>query len=489
MTFCELISSLPYPPVLFDGDPVITGITPDPTSCRPGFLYLCITGFHRDGHDAVEEALRAGAVAFVISDTRLDIAARLNAKKLPHLIVPDTRRAEAMLTSRFYHDPWKALKITAVTGTNGKTTVVSMLHAIYTMAGYQTAMIGTLTGTLTTPDPAELYPKLAEYRAQGITHVFMEASSHALFLGKLAPIQFETAIFTNLTPEHLDFHHTMAEYAAAKAQLFRQARHSILNADDPYASFMASHATGNIYTCSATGKDTDFAAIHLTKNGIYGSTYDFATTDCIFRIQTPIPGDFTIMNTLEATTAAFLAGIPKDRIRGTIGGFQGVKGRLERIPLPTNDYTVYIDFAHTPDALETILRTVRDFMTDNQRLVLLFGCGGDRDKGKRPQMGEIASRLADFIIVTADNSRSERTTDILADILAGFEENASHTVIENRREAIEYAISSALPGDVILLCGKGHEEYEILSDGIHPFSERDIVLAAAAKCLRAKGLY
>jgi len=162
---------------------------------------------------------------------------------------------------------------------------------------------------------------------------------------------------------------------------------------------------------------------------------------------------------------------------------------LERIPLPTSDYAVYIDFAHTPDALENILRTVRGFMTDKQRLVLLFGCGGDRDKGKRPVMGSIASHLADFVIVTADNSRSERTADIMAAILSGFDGNASHTVIENRREAIEYAITSALPGDVILLCGKGHEEYEILGNDTHPFSEREIVLKTATRQLRAKGFY
>ncbi len=489
MTLSELVSALDRQAVAFGKDPDILGITPDPSLCRQGYLYLCIVGFRRDGHEAIAEALQRGAAACVLSDRRPDAASFLEARRIPYLTVPDTRRAEAYLTSRFYGDPWRDMKITAVTGTNGKTSVTAMLDAIYTTAGFRTAVIGTLTGKLTTPDPALLYPKLAELKQNGVTHVFMEASSHALALGKLTPIEFDAAVFTNLTPEHLDFHHTMEEYAAAKAQLFRQAKRSILNADDDGSSLMASHATGAVYTCSAKGKQTDFQAKNIERNGVYGSSYDLTTTDRAFRIRTPIPGDFSVMNTMEAAVAAFTDGIPKDILRGALGGFRGVKGRLERIPLPTSDYAVYIDFAHTPDALENILRTVRDFMTEKQRLVLLFGCGGDRDKTKRPVMGGIASRMADFVIVTADNSRSERTADILADILAGFDGNASHTVIENRREAIEYAISSALPGDVILLCGKGHEEYEIMPDGTHPFSEREIVRSAASRYLRAKGHY
>ncbi|MBE6621342.1 MAG: UDP-N-acetylmuramoyl-L-alanyl-D-glutamate--2,6-diaminopimelate ligase [Ruminococcaceae bacterium] len=487
MTFSQL--SAPFSPRLFGKDPHILGITPDPARCRDGFLYVCISGFKRDGHDAVEDALRAGAVACVAAEARPAVIDLLTRRQIPHLVLPDTRKGEAILTSRLYHDPWKALKITAVTGTNGKTTVVSMLHAIYAMAGYKTAVIGTLTGKLTTPDPAELYPKLAELREEGVTHVFMEASSHALSLGKLAPIVFDAAVFTNLTPEHLDFHSTMEEYAAAKATLFRQARRTILNADDPHASYMAAHATGRIYTCSAREKPTDFTATHIVPKGCYGSSYDLVTTDRLFRITTPIPGEFTVMNTMEAAVAALTDGIPKDIIRGAIGGFQGVKGRLERIPLPTSDYAVYIDFAHTPDALKNILLTVRGFMSDKQRLVLLFGCGGDRDRSKRPVMGSIASHLADFVIVTADNSRSERTADIMNAILSGFDGNASHTAIESRREAIEYAVTAALPGDVILLCGKGHEEYEILGGDTRPFSEREIVLAAAARRLREKGVY
>jgi len=489
MTFSQLISTLKASPCTPSKDPAILGITPDPNLCQKGFLYVCIVGLRRDGHDAVGEALQNGAVACILSEDRPDTAAFLEERDVPYMAVADTRRAEAYLTSRFYGDPWQEMKITAVTGTNGKTSTVSMLEAIYAHAGYRTAVIGTLTGAMTTPDPALLYPELATIRDRGITHVFMEVSSHALALRKTAPIAFDAAVFTNLTPEHLDFHHTMEEYAAAKARLFRQAKRCILNADDPYASYMASHAAGKVYTCSAAGRDTDFRALHIKSNGVYGSSYDLTTQDRAFRIRTPIPGGFTVMNTMEAAVAAFTDGIPKDVIRGGLAGFRGVRGRLERIPLPTSDFAVYIDFAHTPDAMENILKTLRGFMSPKQRLVLLFGCGGDRDKTKRPVMGSIASRMADYVIVTADNSRSERTADILSDIMAGFDGTASHTVMENRKDAIEYAVASALPGDVILLCGKGHEEYEIMPDGTHPFSERDIVRNAVSRCLRAKGHY
>ncbi len=489
MTFRDLIA--PLSPALPDSEenPVITGVTPDPTLCRPGSLFVAIAGFHRDGHESLGLALAAGAAACVIRADRPDCAALLRAAAVPFLAVPDTRAAEAVVTSRFYGDPWRKLSLTAVTGTNGKTTLVSLLQAVYSMAGYACTSIGTLTGRLTTPDPAQLYPKLKELAESGASHVFMEASSHALALGKLTPIRFHTAIFTNLTPEHLDFHQTMDRYADAKATLFRQADRSIVNLDDPYAERMIRCAAGQVVTCSAAGRTADFRAFRIVKNGAGGLSYDLSVADRIFRIRVPLPGDFTVMNTLEAAAAALADGIPQDVIRGTLAGFRGVKGRLERLPLPTNDYAVYLDFAHTPDALENILRTVRDFMMPGQRLVLLFGCGGDRDRSKRPLMGGIASRLADFVIVTSDNCRSENAADIISEILSGFDGPAPYLVIENRREAIEYAVSSAISGDILLLCGKGHEEYEIRNDGIHPFSERDIVLRATESRLRGKGEY
>ena len=488
MTLTALSQALPFPFDRFGGEATVSHLTPNPEQCRPGSLFVAIRGFHRDAHSALAQAIAKGTTAFVIDDAHPDAATFLRERNLPFLTVPDSRIAEACLTSRLFGDPHKSLHLTAVTGTNGKTSVSAMLHAIYTRAGYRAETIGTLSGKLTTPDPAELYPLLRRFVDKGVTHVFMEASSHALALGKLEPLSYNCGIFTNLTPEHLDFHHDMTSYGAAKAKLFAKCRRSVLNADDPAMPLMAEAATGRVYTVSA-GKPADFVATNFVKNGVYGITYDLCTSNAIFRIRSPIPGDFTVTNTMQAAVAAYTDGIPRDIIRGALGGFRGVKGRLESIDLPTNEFAVYIDYAHTPDALDNILRTVRGFMKPSQRLVLLFGCGGDRDHSKRPLMGRIASQGADYVILTADNSRSERTADILSDILRGIEDSCSHTVIENRREAITYAITSAKENDVILLCGKGHEEYEIMPDGIHPFSERAIVLEAVEKRLKSKGLY
>jgi len=489
MTLTILSQALPFPFDRFGPDITIQHLTPDPEQCRPHTLFLAIHGFQRDGHTALAQAIAGGATAFVIDNAHPEAASFLRERGLPFLTVSDSRIAEAHLTSRFWGDPHQSLHLTAVTGTNGKTSVTAMLEAIYTRAGYKAKTIGTLSGKLTTPDPAELYPLLRRFSDEGITHVFMEASSHALALGKLDPLTYDCGIFTNLTPEHLDFHHDMASYGAAKAKLFAKCRRAVLNADDPAMPRMAASATGHVITVSARQSAADFFAVNLVKNGSCGITYDLCTADAIFRIRSPIPGDFAVMNTMQAAVAAYTDGIPRDIIRGALGGFRGVKGRLESIELPTNDFAVYIDYAHTPDALDNILRTVRGFMSPSQRLVLLFGCGGDRDRTKRPLMGRIASQRADYVILTADNSRSERTADILNDILQGIEDSCSHTVIENRREAITYAITSAKEKDVILLCGKGHEEYEIMPDGIHPFSERAIVLEAAEKRLKSKGLY
>ena len=464
-------------------NPEIKNISSSSSRCRQNSLFICIDGLHRDGHEFILDAKANGASAFVISSSHKDAINFAKENSLDYAVYPDTRFAEAHITSRFYGEPSKKLKIFAVTGTNGKTTVVSLLNAIFTHAGYSCRTIGTLTGKLTTPDPEILYKTLYDYQKDGVQYVFMEASSHALSLGKLAPISFDFGIFTNLTPEHLDFHKSMEDYCSAKASLFKQSKIGIFNADDSYYLKLLQPSSKN-YLCSIKNSNADFVAKNIIQNGCYGIQYDFVTRDLVFKIKSGIPGMFTVMNTLEAASAALVDGISPEIIRGAICGFEGVRGRLERVVIPTNDFSVYIDFAHTPDALENILRTVRGFISDSQRLVLVFGCGGDRDKSKRPVMGEIAVRLADFVIITADNSRSEKTSDIIDDILSGITIGAPHTAIENRKEAIEYAISTAQRGDVILLTGKGHEEYEIMPDGVHPFSEKNIVTQAVTKYIK-----
>lgn len=487
MKFSELIFDSKK--TFLSTDPVIESITSKSSLCKKNGLFICIQGLHSDGHLFIDEAISKGAAAIIIDSFHLNLENRLISLGIPFAVYDNTRSAEAFAFSRFYGDPWKKMKIFGVTGTNGKTTVVSLLDSIYKAAGFSSQTIGTLTGSMTTPDPDVLYKTLADFADKGVQYVFMEASSHALALEKLAPIKFDVGIFTNLTPEHLDFHKTMQSYAEAKAKLFSMSKICIINADDPYSNIIKNFSFGKYYLCSARHDGYDFFVKNVVLKGSFGIKYDILTADLVLKINAIIPGMFNVMNTLEAAAAAIVDGIPPNLVRLAVCSFCGVKGRLERVRIPTNDFSVYIDFAHTPDALENILNTVRSFIGKGQRLVLIFGCGGDRDKEKRPKMGAIATRLADFVIITADNSRSENTLSIIDNILEGVSSGGTYTVIENRKEAIEYAIEAALPGDVILLAGKGHEEYEILSNGIHPFSEKDIVQKAAEKYIKSRGMY
>lgn len=476
----------------FDGqiylknDTEISGITSNSKSCVKGSLYICIKGLKHDGHEYIPEAVSLGAVFFIIQSNALTAKKYLTDNDLPYAVCDDTRKCEAFLCARFFNNPQNSLKISAVTGTNGKTTVVSLLHSIYSAAGIKSATMGTLTGQLTTLDPSQLYSHLSSLKDAGITHVFMEASSHGLYFNKLAPITFENGIFTNLTAEHLDFHGTMDEYAKAKAKLFKMSRRGIVNNDDPYASIMSSNCN-NVYTCSQLSSNAFFNAKNIKNLGKNGISYHLISNDLIFKIQCRTIGLFSVMNTMQASACAYLDGISERVIRSALMCFKGVKGRLEKIPLPTNEFTLYIDFAHTPDALKKLLQTVRSFMSRGQRLVLLFGCGGDRDKSKRSVMGEIASRYCDFVIVTSDNSRSEKSSDIISQIMSGFDRDCPHTVIENRKTAIEYAISTAQHGDIIILAGKGHEEYELQNGVCLPFSEREIAQNALLSRLKGSG--
>lgn len=466
-------------------DPDIGGIVSQSKKAFPGCLFVCIEGMHSDGHSFVREALSRGAAAFIISPSHPETVEALSSADIPFAVCPDTRAAEAIVTSRFFGDPHKSMKMIGVTGTNGKTTVASLLKAIFQSAGYSCRVLGTLEGKLTTPDPSELYPTLKSFADSEVQYVFMEASSHALALGKLTPIHFDYGIFTNLTPEHLDLHGDMKHYAESKAKLLTASKSVIINVDDRYAEYMSNISNAPLL-CSAKRCDTDFYAKNIKSCGIHGIRYDLITTDLVFKLRFGTPGLFNVMNTMEAAAVALTEGISPDVIRGAICGFSGVKGRLERIRIPTNDFAVYIDFAHTPDALESILMTARS-LSDGGRIIVLFGCGGDRDHAKRPLMGAVAARLSDFAVITADNSRSERTEDIISDILSGITSEGSYTVIPDRKEAIRYAVATARRGDIILLCGKGHEEYEIMSDGIHPFSEKEIVQEACAEYLRLRG--
>ena len=469
----------------------ISGVKTDSRCVENGDLFICIRGFQTDGHMYAAEAEQHGAAAILASK---DYAA---CHGIPVLKTEDTRHAAALIYHAWYGKPADKLHIVAVTGTNGKTSVTFMLRAIFDAALYKTGLIGTVScysagrkldvcsssplANMTTPDPEELYRILAEMVRDGVEYVFVEVSSHALALGKPDAIHFDAAVFTNLTPEHLDFHGGMEDYFETKKKLFDMCDKAILNVDDVYGKRLAAMVKCPYVTCSAKGACADYKATQICQNGVDGNQYQLISSEKRFVVRTQIPGDFSVINTLEAAACASVLGVSSSAIMTALGSLSGVEGRMERVRLGVlADYSVFIDYAHTPDALENLLHTARNLCREGERIVLLFGCGGDRDKSKRKKMGEIAGRLADFVILTSDNSRSEEPMDIISEIQKGLI-GAEYVMIPERRRAIEFAIREAHGGDVILLAGKGHEEYEIDRSGKHFFSEKQIVAEAAGK--------
>ena len=471
----------------------ISGIAVDSRRVTEGCMFICIRGLHTDSHTYIGDAIAAGAVCILTEDG----AEYETAEGVLFLTCKDTRAASAYLYDAWYGYPSKKLKMIGVTGTNGKTSVVQLLGRILSASLYRVGLIGTVgcesmgrclekdtqneLASMTTPDPPDLYRMLAEMVGDGVEYVLMEVTSHALALGKLAPIAFDVAIFTNLTPEHLDFHGSMEEYALAKASLFQKSKISVINQDSPYADQMIEAATGRVVTCG-TLRTADYTAREIEFLGNAGVGYQMRSANTSIGIFCPIPGAFSVMNSMQAAITALQLGIGARAVKDALSTISGVRGRMERVRLGLGaDFTVMIDYAHTPDALEGLLRTARQIRKRDGRLILLFGCGGDRDRGKRPMMGRIASDYADFVIVTSDNSRSEEPSAIISEILSGMDPEKPYTVIENRRDAIVYAIENAQKDDLILLAGKGHEEYEIDRLGKRRFSEREIVAEAFAK--------
>ena len=478
-------------------DPEITAICPDSRRIKGGELYLAIEGLHKDGHAYIGEAIARGAAALVVSkkaakEKRIDKEGML----LPIIEVEDTRIAAARLYSAFYGDPHKRLRMIGVTGTNGKTSVSSLIAEILRSAGKKVGVIGTTgcfssgggrlditpadpSASMTTPDPEELYKILDRFASDGAEYAVMEVTSHALSLGKVEPIEFEIGVFTNLSEDHLDFHESMENYFAAKSALFKQCRTAVINYDDRYGRILADEINIPTYSCSAEGRETNCYAEDIRIRARAGIEYKLISGEMRLRVRSRLSGSFNVMNTMQAALTAHALGVKAAVIKDALAEFSGISGRLEKMRLGGRvDFSVYIDYAHTPDALENLLKTARSFALRGQRIVLLFGCGGDRERQKRAIMGNIATCMADLAIITSDNSRTESRGDIINDILSGVALDATYTVIEDRREAIEYAIKNARRGDIILLAGKGHEEYEIDGEGKKPFSEREIVKEA-----------
>lgn len=464
----------------------VCSIVTDSKKVCPGDVFVCIRGSHTDGHLYAGEAVRRGAVA-VIATRPLSVG-------VPVITVENTRRAAAFMWNNRYLSPAHGMKVIAVTGTNGKTSVTYMIREILSAAGYKCGLVGTVkcmagekelsfgggseisgaAAAMTTPDPEYLYRMLYEMKLCGVTHVVMEASSHALSQHKLDPLSPDVAVFTGLSPEHLDYHGNMDNYLSAKSTLFRSCKKGIINADDAYADRLMNTVRCHCIRVSATGGNAEVRCENILRSAD-GVSYTLVTPRLRTSVRCPMPGRFGIYNSLLAACAAMEAGVGASSVRDGLGRFGGVPGRMETVAR-LGDLRVIRDYAHTPDAL----KGAAEIASEGKRgkLWLVFGCGGDRDRTKRPEMGRIAAETADFTVITSDNPRSEDRDRIIADIMRGFDKAKPHEVIPDRTEAIRYAVACADDGDTVLLCGKGHENYEITADGMHPFDEVRIVLAA-----------
>lgn len=463
----------------------ITGVTGDSRKIKEGYVFLCIAGTNADGHTYISTAAQNGAIAAIVEYIP-------EGCPIPCIVCPNTRLAASFVFSNWFGRPQDSMKMVGITGTNGKTSTTYMLRAIFEAAGKNVGVIGTIQISwagksvdmgMTTPDPERLFGTLAEMKNDGVEYVFMEVSSHSLCLGRVAPIHFSAAAYTNLTPEHLDFHKTMDEYATAKEILFTMSDFAVFCADDMYVKAAAEKKLCKSYTVSTIEK-ADYTATDIAYESMDGVSYKLITPEQrTLQITCPIAGRFTVNNTMGAIVLSLLLGIDEEIALSAVATMGGVPGRIERVTPASLPFSAVIDYAHTPDALENVINALLHSRKNGQRLTVLFGCGGDRDKTKRPVMGEIATRLADRTIVTSDNCRSEDPEAIIQDIMAGVHGEADLTVLVDRREAIAYAIETAQEGEIILIAGKGHENYEITKNGKQPFSEKDEVAKAIAKRL------
>ena len=470
------------PDFSFDTD--IVGIATDSRAVAPGDAFVAIDGTHKSGEDFVPEAIARGA-RLVVCERRLDGA--------PYAAAEDARRAAAVMWSNLFGSPGDDLDVICVTGTCGKSSVSSMLHHILCTLGVKCGLVGTLgafcgreaislggeseisdfdSSAMTTPDPKYLYGALAEMRRRGCSAAIIEASSHAIAQNKLAPISPRLSVFTNLSPEHLDFHGDMDGYFRAKARLFAASERAVVCGDDFASRLISTYVpSGRVAYVSKSSDRGAYTYGGETTLGLDGVAYTLRCGERSFAVKVPIAGEFTVVNSALAAVAAVELGADADSVADALLSAPPLSGRMET--LYCGEFTVMRDFAHTPRAMRRALEFARTLTT--RRLVCVFGCGGDRDKTKRAPMGEIAAQLCDFAIVTSDNPRTEDPDAIIGDILAGCERFLNVAAIPDRREAIEYAASTLAKGDVLILLGKGHETWQIDRLGKHPFDEREIV--------------
>ena len=482
MKLKDLLQNVEVIKINADLDMQIEEVAYDSRKVAPGSLFVAITGFKTDGHLYIQSAIDKGAAAIVAEK-------EISGLSVPVFTVENGRKALATASANFFGNPAKDLKMIGVTGTNGKTTTTTLIKQILEAHGHKCGLIGTNENMIgdktvpterTTPESRDFYELLAQMRDGGCEYVIMEVSSHSLELHRVHNIRFHTAVFTNLSRDHLDFHGDMDTYFAAKAKLFERCDRAVINIDDPYGVKLAGMTQCEVLTYS-TGDDT---ATLEAKNILLKPDrvrFEAVMTAAICRVNLCIPGLFSVYNALAAIGACLGCGLTLTQAGTSLASAHGVKGRAEVVPLPEGTgYTVLIDYAHSPDSMENILKTVRGYAQG--RIISLFGAGGDRDKTKRPIMGDIGASYSDICVITSDNPRSEDPMQIIAEVTKGTKgKKAKINVVCDRREAIAYALSIAKENDVIVLMGKGHETYQEISTGKIHLDEREEIAAYFAK--------
>jgi UDP-N-acetylmuramoyl-L-alanyl-D-glutamate--2,6-diaminopimelate ligase len=484
----ELITSLFIKQVIGNDDVVIQNITADSRHVAPGSLFVALRGYTVDGHDFVRPAVEAGASAVVVERAVEGLTA-------PQVVVRDTRAAIAVLASVFYRHPSRRMKVIGVTGTNGKTTTTFLIDRILSDAGYKTGLIGTIKTRIgdeefemanTTPEAIDLQEIFHRMEAIGTVYPVMEVSSHAVELKRVAGTEFHIAVFTNLTQDHLDYHGTMEAYRNAKSKFFaqlgsgyaddpREGKFAIINRDDPQADFFEAATAAQVVTYGIDrAADVRAKDVKIAADGVSFTVESFAGKET-FRLQ--LTGKFSVYNALAATAAGLVEGVPLAEIKKSLESVRGVQGRFERVQAG-QDFAVIVDYSHTPDSLENALKTVREFA--DGRVICLVGCGGDRDRKKRPLMARIAADYADLVVLTSDNPRTEDPERILDDMEKGLTDvpTSRYLRITDRAAAIRQAVGMATKGDVILIAGKGHETYQIIGRTKIHFDDREEAVKA-----------
>ena len=474
MKLRELIKNLSIIEMSADAEREISGVSYDSRKTEKGDMFVAIRGFEADGHKFIPKAAENGAAVILCEEKP--------SCDIPYVLVSDSRYGLAIVSRDFFGDPASEMTMIGITGTSGKTSSSYLIkHMLESKLDAKVGLIGTngnmrgdefLHTEHTTPESYELHKLFRHMADSGCTHVVMEVSSHSLTLERVAGIHFDVALYTNLSQDHLDFHGTMEEYAAAKRKLFSMCSLGCFNLDDAWADFMRDGASCRTMTFSTEKNEADLVAkdIRLTADGV---RFASVSGDEISITKLGIPGMFSVYNALGTMSVGLALGLSLADCSDAMSSAKGVKGRLEIVPTG-RDFSVVIDYSHKPDALEKVLKTLKP--VTRGRLIALFGCGGDRDKLKRPIMGRIAADNADLVVVTSDNPRTEDPDEIIREIVAGMKDKRTPTkVICDRREAIAWAIDNAAPGDVLLLAGKGHEDYQVVGHEKHHMDEREIV--------------